>query len=504
MIATAEGYAPWAQERRVGAWACFRLIDPAAAGNATPSSSGAQELSDLSQLTNGKRSIGAKLATLEDGLWRLGSEWKLLPKNFTGQRGYWSTAISGADGVFSAPPSLTFTLSAPASGIGFSLWFDDQAGVWPSSVRVTVSAGDTQLAQQIFAVAAARADLWIAADNYDSVVFEFLETNAPYRFVRVSQILFGIEQTFEPDNIVSMIWRAGASVGCDSIPSRELSLTFDNTDRKYNLRSPNSLYAYLQTGQVIESGITVGEERISMGDHYFRLAEASDSAMTATITANDRVYWLDAQTYDAGASATWTLAAAVADIAPGITANIPTAAAARTVRKCIPVGTSRREALRLVSQAAMCACWINRAGVLTFADLAIGTPVDAIDLDRMESVDNLKIASPVDRIVIKADDCFSEFSEHTNYYGAGAGDNVKNIDNPCVDISIGGDVAAWLLTCQSRREQYEVKNRCNPAVEIGDTISISDAFGAAAPAAVTEYEITYDGGMGAVTKGVGA
>ena len=48
-----------------------------------------------------------------------------------------------------------------------------------------------------------------------------------------------------------------------------------------------------------------------------------------------------------------------------------------------------------------------------------------------------------------------------------------------------------------------MKNRCDPAVEIGDTIAAADIFGNLENAVVTGVEVNYDGTLRAVTKGVG-
>jgi hypothetical protein len=80
---------------------------------------------------------------------------------------------------------------------------------------------------------------------------------------------------------------------------------------------------------------------------------------------------------------------------------------------------------------------------------------------------------------------------------------VTSFQNPCVAKSAGASVAAWLLSGLGRRKNYAVKNRCDPAVEIGDTIAAADIFGNFENAVVTGVEVSYDGTLHAVTKGVG-
>lgn len=85
-------------------------------------------------------------------------------------------------------------------------------------------------------------------------------------------------------------------------------------------------------------------------------------------------------------------------------------------------------------------------------------------------------------------------------YTSGSGKNVKTVSNPCAYN--GQTVADWLLACYNRRVNYKTPNRGNPAVEIGDTITIYDAYGANGNAAVTNIDLNYNGGLAATTQGV--
>ena len=63
-------------------------------------------------------------------------------------------------------------------------------------------------------------------------------------------------------------------------------------------------------------------------------------------------------------------------------------------------------------------------------------------------------------------------------------------------------MAEWLLAGYRRRISYKVNNRCDPAVEIGDTVKLDDTFGANLNAAVTGIDIVWDGKMYARTEAV--
>lgn len=492
-------YNPYTDERFVGISVAFKLLDLEAAGQATPSSNGAESLSRLMDLLPGDAVSPGKIMTMEDGLVQTDGTWDIMPDGMTVP--YWSTALSGADGTFTVPPTLTFTLSGPASSIGFMMTFDEPAGCWPSLVRITVYRANTQLARKEFSNDGPVLAADMMVQEYDKVVVEFLETPQPYRRIKLYSFLFGIIQSFDGDSIVSATFQFGASVDCSAIASRELVFTFNNQDRKYNFLNPSGLYAYLQEGQIIESDLIVNGERVPMGSHYYTTAEAADEALTARITANDKVLGLDHETYDKGQSGTWTLREAVADIlGPDAVLDMSDEIAARTVGRAIPLETKKREALRLVSQAARCACWTDRAGAYVFRDLVAGEPVDTLNGDNCESLANIKVTEFYNCVKLTVSDDFSE-AEPVEYT-AGTGANIKTYSNPCVVD--GQAVADWLLAANRRRLQYTPPNRGNPALEVGDTLTIYNAYDEAGTAVLTGQTLTYNGGLRGETEAVGA
>lgn len=422
------------------------------------------------------------------------------------QTGWWSETLSGADGYFSDPPSLHFGFGGVAiSSIGFTLFFDEKGENYPLSLRVTTFASDgiSILRQKIFSNSAARCVLEMPVQKYYSVRFDFLQTSKSYRRIRLCECLFGIVQWFDRQSLESAQVDYGADLLAETFPSRQLCFSFNNVDRKYNLVNSNGLYAYLQQGQDIFAEIAVNEEVVSLGSFEFMTALGKDDAITGEITANDAVLAvLDTSLFADGSSSIVTLQSAVHAVLGGLA--IPTALETPDylVSMAIPSETSRREALRLLAQAAMCSLWIDRAGILQMRPLRVAKQADDfLDADRMPSMAGVVVSEPVDRVVLRVRDAFSETEEAT--FTVGVGKREKTFDNPCVTLENGERVAAWLLEELTRRVHYDKPNRGNPAIEIGDTLQIFDAYGENRNAVVTEITLNFDGGLEATTKAVG-
>lgn len=489
----------YAARRLVGIDITFKLLDTGAAGNAAPSASGAEPFSRLPELLDGLATSPGKIMTMEDGLVVTDGTWDIMPDGM--EIPWWSTALSDSEGHFDQPPTLTMTLSAPASSVGFSMAFDEPAGCWPDEVRITAYNGAQQLAQSVFEVTGPLLAADMPVEGYNRVVVEFLSTPVPYRRIKLYSFLFGIIQRFDRSTNVTANFSFGCSAACESIPSAELVFTFENKERKYNLINPKGIYKYLQDGQVIETGMTIDGERVETGEYYFTKSEAQDGALTAKITANDRVYAWDRELYNDGATGTWTLGVALrAVLGPSAVFSFGQGLEVRTVGKAIPVGTSKREAVRLLCQAACCTCWLDRRGTVVCRELAVAADsADTLDADNMYTLDGVSVSERVDSVVLTVRDEFS--GEEAQVYTSGTGVNVKSVQNPCVVD--GQAVADWLLGIFRQRLNYDVRNRGNPAVLTGDTITIYNAYQEPGRAAVTSQKLSYDGGLTAQTMALG-
>mgnify|MGYP004686791823 FL=1 len=150
---------------------------------------------------------------------------------------------------------------------------------------------------------------------------------------------------------------------------------------------------------------------------------------------------------------------------------------------------------------AMCSVWFDRSGVLHIAPLPTDADSGSITPDDLYNYDGVSITEPVDCGELHNK---SDYAHIDTTVTAGSGKNIKSVSNPCVAPANYQSVAAWLLTQYNRRKIYSVKNRCNPALETGDTIKISDAFGQNENAVQTGLSLTFDGSLYAITKGVGS
>lgn len=504
---------PYTDIRKVNMRVTFRLVDLHAAQVGVPSTNGQAFVTNLPQLVDENEVIYGKFAVLEKNFWKLDGSLSILPQSYTGREfGWFSSYISGDNKKFSTNPALTFTFSEDISSIGFSLTFDSTHGQWPSKFHVaTYSAGGSLISECDVVNDSPQCVVNLLSPEYRKVVFTFTETSEPHRRVRVCEVLFGIIQHFDRNSLLSASMTYGGDVKSASLPSRELSFTFDNSDKKYNLINPEGIYAYLQEGQPIDAEMSINDsDWINMGRYFFASSKADGEALSAEITATDRLLWMDSSTCRVGMSGTWTLSAAVAAVladagASDIPVDMPSSLASTTVGRQIPENTSHREALRLLAQAACCACWIDREGTLIFRQLTLGTVRDAMTKNNMKSMNGISVSERINTVELTVQDPYVQGSEAAVYMATdrAADESVHSvsISNPCAYN--GQTVANWLLGCYQRRLSYKLQSRGNPLLEIGDTVSVESAFDDIGSCTITGIDLIYDGGLSAVIEGQG-
>lgn len=568
MISVSGTYAPFPPVRHVGLGVTFGVFSLSAKPTAAVSGSDGALPGRLAQTINDGRAASGKYATLEPGLWRLDGSFSILPDNLAGvETGWWSSSLSGEDGVYAsdaapaaraasssvvvsgdavtvtipdasitvsgdtvtlASPSMRVSSSgsaltvnldgggavvdgsapfvrydfpAPVSTIGWDLFFDAKTGQYPTQILVSLfGEGGVLRSEHTFSTSGTVQFLELAAEDYYGVQFTFLVTSAPFRRVRLLEVVFGHSEAFDANTVGGCVIRYALDPIADTFPSAEIEFTFDNSDKKYNLLSPEGLYEYLQEGQHIDASVSIDGEPVHLGSYFFRTAEITDNVIMPTIRGNDIVMALDEQVFSAGNTAQMTLAEAVDMVLDGIDVSVQFGGD-EAGRPVVPVlqSVSRREALRLLAQAAMCSVWCDRRGVIRMESLVLGDPVGELTADELYDYTGVSIADPVDaaEVVVRG----ADGSEVV--YTAGGGKNVRSINNPCVAPSMGAAVAEWVLMWSNRRRRYAVKNRCDPAVELGDTIRIHDIYGGRGTAVVTSIEVEYTGGLSAVTGGIG-
>lgn len=416
-------------------------------------------------------------------------------------QGWTSDTQSGAAGAFASPPYVYITFPSEINTIGVTVFFAGQN--YPTQVKITAYASDaaTHVALATYSNSGATLSASLAANGCKYIKIEFLSMSAANVAVNLADIIFGLLKVYTGENIQSATIVNQAAIAGTSFPSQQLTLVINNSEREYDVLNPSGLYKYLEEGQPITAECIINDETVFLGTYYFQSASTKSSSMQTTIKAADKVQELDNAVYTGGTTGNSTLSAMVTSVlaGTGIATEFETGLASKAVSKGIPKKTKKREALRLLAQAACCSCWFTRDNVLHFGTLDMAYPSHrTFSHNDIFDLGGFSVIEKVDAVSVEVK---NDFAETDTTYTYGTGSNPVSISNPCV-VS-GNAVAEWIYDCYLRRRQYKTKNRGDPALEIGDTMMIYDPYNQDFYATITGITLTFDGGITITTEGVG-
>ncbi len=402
---------PYILERWANFRVRFELVDVDAAEDADPSATSEAEISRLEQTHNRILVMDRKLASLEHNYFVLDGSFKLPNKTDNGEVGWWSGELSDANGNFTTPQFLDFVFTSPQSSVGFTVIFDEKANQYASDFKIEVfDAADNLMAEDIVTGnTLARYVSDMSADGYKRVRIVFTKTPIPYRRVRVSEVVFGVIETFEWGNLSKANLLLELSPKMENFPAGELAVTIKNTERKYNMINPSGVYKFLQEGQGLDVEIGIGPERddleyVNMGRFYFTSSSAEDDSMTAQIVGHNKIYGLSRGTYRKGVEGSAPVGAVIDDIIENSGANINVSispvVAGRIIGCNVPV-VSHREALRLAVQAARAVCYVDRNDTLVVTDLIEGAATDELNAKRMTSPPKVRVSDYINAVEVE-------------------------------------------------------------------------------------------------------
>lgn len=514
MRQVSETYNPFPRVREVDCRISFGVIARKAA-DAAISASETAFFGNLAQTADETDAVSAKWASLEPDFWRLDGTYDIMPDDVDGlQVGWWSSVLSGADGVFDTPPFVEYMFDEELASIGWTLYFDAKAEQYPAQTRVELLAADGTVTETLVYAGNSpmQALSYPGGTAYTGVRFTFLSTSEPFRRIRLTEVLMGLIKRYDRDTLGTVSLVYGAALDASALPSRQLVFTFDNADGSFNLLDPQEIFRHLREGHTLDVDMIVGGEAVYMGEFFFDHADTSRSVIVPEITASDRAVKLEAYTFDGGRDASIVLSSAIAEVLSVTGTEIPVAfggdTASRTVHMSIPEGTTVREAVRMLAQAARCTPYFDRESILRFEDFVVKDASDGeITADELYDFSGVSVSEKVYGVRLWVQDDYRIGTDGTpgrqKVFYSGDEALAAGYSNPCIADSEGQEVADWLLQTANMMRRYKVKNRCDPAVEIGDTLRIADAYGNNGNAVVTGLNIRFGQSLSATTEAIG-
>lgn len=308
----------------------YEDIAVGAAEDAAVSTTARTAFSDPAQLPYGAQSV--PIAALEGNGWLLNGARRLL----NGQKvGFWSTQMSGEDGTFAAPPTITVTFDEQYTSLGLSMTFDPATGEYCSGVTVQWYQGTALLAEEDFSPNAATYFFERTVEHYNKIVIRLSRTSLPGRYAKVSQIMFGITREFLRDELRSVSVTEDINLISEEVSVNTMDFSLDSRSGvEFIFQRLQPIYAY--NGDVL------------IGAFYVETASRKGEDLY-DLSCNDAIGVLDYETIPAVMYSGKNVKAALEEVLDGkFELELAPELAGETVTGYIPEGT-RRNALHHIA-----------------------------------------------------------------------------------------------------------------------------------------------------------
>lgn len=476
--------------------ASFRLIDDTAAPDCTPYSSGQSDLSHIEQIIDDVVVSTKKIETLEHNLWVLDDSYEIIDSAAGLDTGWVSREVSDEEGNIYAEILLRF--GSTHTSFGLTMYFDEKADSIPTEFTIKASNGQTVVAQYDIQNTDYRIVIQEGLGQYDSISIMFRKTSLPHRRVHVTEMLFGIVESFDDNSIVSFDIIKEIPSKCDSLPVSQITLTFDNSNNRYDMINPTGAYRYLKFGMPLKIKVGIGDEPTNLetydlGTFYFYQAETADDGMTAVFTCQDILTYLD-RSFFTGVGGNMAMANVIAEINQRIGSGFTWNNEITDTFKGPESGNtmSCRDLLQKACEATRAVCYVGRDEVINVKRYGFSDSVCSYDFDKVVQAPQISSDQRITKVTCEYGDGLSRSAEDRD--PSEIEQEVKMNPDLINTAALAQSYADFLLE-ENRKYKYDFTGRGNPELNLGDTITVFDKYGNSHEAIVMSHNLSYDGGL---------
>ena len=242
----------------------------------------AESFTTPSMLTNNTIPTPA-IATLELNGWGLTHDYKML----NGQPiAFWSTERSGADCMFSTPPTITLQLGGVFATTAVTVSFSKETSEFCRRVTVAWYLNGAVVAMGDYTADAPMLIIERSVEAFDRLDFIFNETNLPQRRCKISGLILGAVREFEATELKKLSMIHEVDLISKTVPANVLDA---------DIRPNNSIEYIFQKKQPVEAydGSTL------IGVYYIENSKRT-GLKDYSLTCNDIIGTLEYLTQDGG------------------------------------------------------------------------------------------------------------------------------------------------------------------------------------------------------------
>lgn len=328
----------------------FGLFDVTAKEDSAPTITDKQEFIDLEQLKVDDLQV-EKYGTLEQNQFLLDGSFRFFPddpavENF----GLWSLSMSGSTGVFLNPVVLTVTFKENHSSLGLTFRFLEATNDYCNSLNIKwYGSLDVLLANKSFAPDEPLYFAEYQVENYRKIIITFYSTNKPFRYLKLTELMYGALKIFGEDSLISANILEEANVLSSEISINTLNFKFHSSSGEFSILDMKGVFSLFQKKQWMKAVENVDGVKKEMGTYY--LDEPLSESVNVTSMACIDILGIMDQTNFSGGRYEEVLASSIINdimVSAGVEYELDTSYESATVSGYIPIST-HKEALQQVA-----------------------------------------------------------------------------------------------------------------------------------------------------------
>lgn len=450
-------------------------------------SSGDAPTSIPAQLHDKVKELSHPYATFELNRWALnGSKQIYTPGQLQGQQGWASDTLCGADGAFNPPVYIQQNVSGVSILQIFTVAFGDgELDGLPTDYMVSVMSGSSVAWSKRVTGPTDRVRVFsgFTVANPTAIRVTVYHWSLPCRRARVAELYPGIYEEWDNSVICAVAIKQQGDPSCITLPYGTLSLTLDNSTKRFDPGAKDGIFRSLEERQNIKVYIGVslpdgGTELAPVGAYYQYQNGWKTGANGLSITWNmaDILGMVTGRAYAAPSVLPTTLQGWLTSICGQMGAGFPCRVKVAASVASAPVTANSAEEVNgkncgeLIRFACMAAgAWARAAN--DGGDLLaepVGTAGGSLDMDNLSSWPSIQANGDVARIDFTVNPAGADAFLYSVAGNRPSCSTTLSINNPFIHTTAQADAAAALILAGYGGNKVNTTGRGNPAQEIGD------------------------------------
>lgn len=229
----------------------FDMVDITAKQDSDASANNIQNFTNPSDIAlDGVYAV--KCATLEENYWKLDGTFETFPdKPQWYSWGIWSNELSGSDGSFSVPVTLTVTFknTHSISGIGFE--FNPHDNSYCVDMTAIFYKGTTVIAELNLTPDDWRYSVETKIEDFNKLEITFRKMNKPNRYLKLQALIYGKTIDFERTDITEALLLEEVDLTSSELTINTFDFGIYSESNDFNIFNPKGIYSDLRKKQQI-------------------------------------------------------------------------------------------------------------------------------------------------------------------------------------------------------------------------------------------------------------